>query len=859
VNRQNLLHRRRPLAALIALLVGVLCLLPAAPALAEGETPVLEVLGVGWDGHVAQGYWSPIRVKVTGGASDVDGLVEVWLETQYQNGPTTTIRSPLASFGQEVSIPAHSSKELLVWVPAGFGQLGTIKLTAGGEELASQSIEFRVTKAPFWPLVGVLSDQDELATQVTRVELPLQGLPTAINVARVGTALIPTHPDYMKGVTGLVVQGNLASHLTDPQREAIYQWVQAGGHLVLAGGPDSALTAAVLPAEALPVTFGGAEREVDLTPLYQWAGLPAAGAKGPIARMQPQGGQILAGTPEQPLVWRTQVGKGMITVLAVDPTLEPLASVGQGMTALWKLALGPTVSDQYANDEYRYQKENEAYMAQRLRQVIEAMPPAAFPDWKELALWLGGFALLVGPVIHLALWRPKLRRWVWLAVPVASVLVAGTIYVTGVTVGGRDMIGHAVSHLKIDTDEGSATQSILVGVHAPMYPDLTVKLNGETPASGAGINDGMIWGPWGPQQVTEPPFRMIAGREDRVEYTGGETTVRSVMTSRDLGQEAGQVEAKLFLEGDQIKGTLTNKTPYHLEGITVLVARSWEKIGDLAPGESKEIALTPKGLEQQQQFYGYQPISVLMLGEPMKEQPGMKFPPDQPRPLELQRNPEIQRRARLIDSATQVVMSKMGYENATFPLMVLAFTTDPVGPALLDLGNHPTHHLTLIEQRLHLDLPAGPFRLPSALVPGDVTPTNVRGWGSGSDGKMAWIEFDNGAMTYTYTLPLTGKAEITSLKVTTQQIGKVVPAANRGIMNAPTGVADPAEDGVFQIYNWESGGWDWLPGGQTEVTLTDPTAYVSEDLQVKVQVWSGTERVVRFILPQLTVEGRMNP
>ncbi len=859
MNRQLPDWRRRFLAALTTLAVAVLCLMPVAPAFADGEQATLEVLEVGWDGHVAQGFWSPIRVRVTGGAADLDGLLEVWLENQYQTGPQTTIRTPLASFGQEVSIPAHQAKELQVWVPAGYGFVGSVRLTVAGNTLASENVEFRPTKAPYWPLVAVLSDQEELAAQVGRIEIPLQGLPTPINVAQLDPVSIPTQADYMKGVKGLVVQGNLPSHLSEAQRAALAEWVNAGGHLVLAGGPDSALTAAILPAQSLPIVFGGADPSADLTPLLQWAGLSAAegGGKGPIVRMAPEGGQILAGTKEQPLVWRNTVGRGMITVLAVDPTLEPLASRANGLTPLWKLALGPTVSDQYANDEYRYQMENESYAANRLRQAIEAMPPAAFPDWKELALWLGGFALLAGPLVHLAFWNPSRRRWVWLAVPLASVLVAGTIFASGVTLGGRDMIGHSVSHLRIDTHEGTAQQAMMLGIYAPMYPDLTVNLVGNAPINGAGVMDGPRWGPYGPEQVTEPPFRLIAGRTTRAEYNGGESAMRPVMVNRQLGSEVGQIDTKLSVDGDQLKGTVTNKTPFKLEDVTLLVARTAQKIGDLAPGESAEVTVTLQ-TEPTQNRYGYQSVGLLMLGEPMKERPGMQFPPDQPRPLELPRDPEIQRRARLVESSMQVLMNKMGYESFTFPLTVVAFTEDAVGPEIADLGRHPIHHLSLIEQRVELDLPAGPFRLPPALIPGDVTPVGVQGWGGGSDGKMSWMEFDTGSMMYTYTLPLPATAEVSSLSVTTKQMGKAVPVNERGKMGGPFGPdADPAEDGIFQIYNWQRGEWEWLPGGSTEVKLANAAPYVNTDLQVKVQVYAGSGRVIRFIVPQVTVEGRV--
>lgn len=844
---------------LLALLLGVLCLLPAAQAGADEAAPSLEVLEVGWEGHSTTGAWAPVRVKVTGTGRDLDALVEVMLENQYQTGPNTSVRIPLGAYAQEVSLPANASKEVTVWVPTGHGLMGTVRLMAGEEELGKESIEFRMTKSPFWPLVGVLSDQEALPGMLKKIQIPLQNLPTEINVALLKPASLPTLADRLKGLRAIVVQGNAPSALSDGQRQAIADWVKNGGHLLLAGGPDSALTAAALPAGFLPVTFGGAELNQDLSALGPWSGHGPSPFAGPAVKMQPEGGVLLAGTAERPLAWRMEHGKGTVTVLAVDPTLEPLASYA-GVTPLLKKALGSAFYEESlgSEDEKMRMINMEQDMTYRLRGSIEALPIDAYPGWKQVALYLGGFALLAGPVIHLLFWQGRRRGWLWMAVPAAAVLVAGGIYLVGIQVHGRDLMGHTLSHVQIDPQSQTAAQMMMVGLYAPMHSDLAVTIDADASINAMGLLDGARFGPWGPEglegQEMRPPFRVVTGRETRMEFLGNEWMMRPMALSRTLG-DTGQITSKLQLDGNLITGTVTNETPYHLENAAVAVSGKVARLGEMAPGQTVDVSLEPTDVNP----FHYMGFGMLFFGEKLpaerleeiRGRGGM--PPGAPEPMEMPTDSEARRRMQMLE--TLMYRPSPGPDNPSLPLTFVAFTRDAVGPDVVDLTDHPDHRLSLIEQRLSLELPAGPFRLPSNLIPSTMSMFNTRGMGSSSDGKITWMEIDYGTVVYTYSPPLPESAQVTALEVTTQTMGPT-QQGNLGGPPPPNMAPQGAEGGIFQIYNFRAGVWENLPGNQESVRLSDPVPYLGPGNEVRVQINTGNNKVVRFVLPKLTMEGR---
>lgn len=848
-------RRRRSGAALLSLALALLCLLPAAaPAWADEAGPGLEVLEVGWDGHTTTGAWAPVRVKLTGAGRDLDALVEVTLENEYQTGPTEKLRYPTAAYAQEISLPASGSKEVTLWVPTGHNMVGTVRLKAGDQVAASEEIKLLATKAPYWPLVGTLSDQEELAAWLGKIELPLQNLPTAINVARLNAQTIPTLAARMKGLRAVVVQGNAPSVLSDEQRAAILAWVEGGGHLLLAGGPDSALSAAVLPAGTLPITFGGAEMNVDLTPLLTWAGVEGS-LQGPAVRLESTGGSVLAGTPDHPLAWRMPVGMGTVTVLAVDPTLEPLASLDP-ITPLLRKGLSPALFDEMTSEEEKMRMLSmEQDSAYRLRNAIDALPVEAYPGWQQVALYLGGFALLAGPVLHLLFWRNQRRGWVWLAVPAASLVVAGGIYLAGVTLGGRDLLGHTLSHVQIDPESGTASQTMMVGLYAPMQEELVVTVDGEAPVNAFSLqNYGFDPRTADPSVELKPPFRVVQGRETRMEFNTGSWAMRPLSLSRTLSQEAGRITSHLTLEGSVLKGSITNETPYQLEHAAVAVGTKVAKLGTLAPGETAEVTLDPSGAVQPFHYYS---IPMLFFGEPIKD-PAMRgmapTPPGAMEPMEIPSDPEIARRSRMIDSLLQ--QPSRGPDSISLPLTFVAFTREPVGAEVVDLEGHSNHHLSLIQQPLQLELPDGPYTIPSAIIPSRMEMVNVRGMGSSSNGKITWMEIDSGSAVFSFTPPIPGEAKLTALEVSTLQMGP--PAQADGARTGPMPNQEPeaAEGGIFQIYNWSTAAWESLPGGQESVRLTEVAPYLSPTNQVKVQAVSRPGVRIQFVAPSLTLEGR---
>jgi hypothetical protein len=922
----------------------------AAAAPAEGT---LEVLQVGWDGTIVPSTWSPVRVRVTGGTADGTARVEVVLKNRiYPPGipgapampgmpgapgrpgsavpQPTPFEDPTVAYGQEVALPAGVAKELTLWVPAEMNMSGTVRLVSGNQALAEETVEFRSnnSRTPLWPLVGVLAESPAVARGVGQVELPFQGLPVPLSVARLTVADLPSLAERLNALSAVIVQGNAAATLTNEQRQAIHEWVVTGGHLILAGGPDAARAAAILPPGTLPLGFAGADLAADLGPLRRWAetGAPAPGA-GPVGRLHVQGGAILAGTPDVPLVWRLSLGEGSVTQLAADPTLEPLAS-WTGTADLWRKTLEPALPDA-ENWRYAGLRPQDRYNPSRLQAAVDALPPEAFPSWQVVALILGAFALLAGPALHLLLWRLGHREWIWVAVPAVAVLVAGAMYVFGIRWSGRDVLVNVVSHVRLDPGAGTARQAVAAGFFAPTRSRLAITVPGEVPVRASSPRE-FNYTPYGSAPLSgtlpaaaEPPIRVAAGRNTQVDFNAGQWAMRTVLLSRTLGRETGQITGHLTLDGGLLRGTVRNDTPYFLEDATVIVGQNVARIGSLAPGQAAHVLLDPT--QQYSALRGGQPLSWRLYGQPVDGgragirsagsspalppappiQPAARpvgtptpaptpapattaavatpvatvaasaslavsslssYPPGSMERLEIPRDPEVQRRVRLLDSAASI--NRAGPGLAQMPLTFLAFTRQAVGTELPSAGQHPTYHLTLIEQPLRLDLPPGPFLIPGGITPPEVVSQQSAGIGSGGSSQLMWWELRGGSITLAYRPPLPAMAQVQAVTVTTRQVGQSMAAPQApfgGRMPMPPALpapapgqapgVSPAEAGVFAIYNWRSAAWEGLPAGHEEARVDPAGPYVGPGGEIQVRVSADPDRLVRFLIPEVTLEG----
>ncbi|MEJ7654476.1 MAG: hypothetical protein WKH64_14680 [Chloroflexia bacterium] len=234
--------------ALLALLL--------APSLANAQGAVGLEIEAGYQGYYSRAHGpTPVRVRLTNSGASFRARVEV----------DSLLAGEKVTYFTDVDLPQNSEKVVTLYPGHTGFNVSTRVRVLNGEQVVAETAQKMNTVEPTTRLIGVLSP--ELGTYVgLRDNTP----GAATEVALLSSQTLPDRADALTLLSAVVVDGASTDALTDAQRQALRSWVELGGDLIIAGGPDAARTAAGL-SELLPVRLGATQDADDLAALGQGA------------------------------------------------------------------------------------------------------------------------------------------------------------------------------------------------------------------------------------------------------------------------------------------------------------------------------------------------------------------------------------------------------------------------------------------------------------------------------------------------------------------------------------------------------------------------------------------------------------
>jgi hypothetical protein len=554
--------RKRLFILFLAALVG---LLPLVGVSAQDEL-TLDVRA-GFDGYYKPESWVPVYAIVANTGPDIDGEIRAappWGEDGV-------------AYTQPALLPAQSRKQFTLYVQAQYNTPEMIvRLSQGNKTLASETARIQALDRDF--LYGVVSSDPAALSY-------LAGLPPRnqrrVHVAHLVPQDLPTQTNVLTSLDVLILHNLDASTLSDAQREALRGWVGLGGHLVVCGGPNAMLTAAGLD-DLLPVEIRGTETTTSVSGLGQYAGSPFI-ASVPAVVAQVSGvapdAQILAGSPDRPLLVRRNLDQGRIDYLALDPDLEPMRT-WIGNDNLWpKMTFSVPLSER-------------AGLGLGWNYMLGATSNIPSLDVPSVFLVIGFlffYVVIVGPLNLLVLKLLDKRSLAWITVPVLVLAFSCLAYLVGFVSRGRRAIVSQAAILRVQLNSQTAIVDSYTGIYSPIRRAYDVRLPDSV----------LVHHP----TRSYSPMGSSAGGDLTVEQ-GPPTILRQVEVDvgamRSFAMNAVQpwsgIEAELVLTpaaggATHYEGTITNKGASPIEDCVLLYHSQPVHIPDLAPGETVPISV----------------------------------------------------------------------------------------------------------------------------------------------------------------------------------------------------------------------------------------------------------------------------
>ena len=322
--------------------IGLVCALAAAGRAAPGELPVIRHAQLGFSQQYHNHYWTPLQVDIENPGPDRH-VVLVVEPVSRAAGQSITLTKP-------VWLPANSQRTIFLTVLPEYNENAapanrdgpappipkvlSLKLTDGGLQVWSQ-----------YEILGKVIPEDAALMLVGDARLNSYRIPAEVPVSygkcavnRVGASLshLPARAIDYDGINLLVLGDPGPAGLHAMQRQAIVEWVRAGGTLVFAPSPGDTNGWFESWQALLPVTYDTGDRLATEPQLSRWGAPPVFGwptdplsqrlSTPPVLtnglslrRMSVHAdATVLVGTPNAPLLVTRREGLGSVVAFALD-------------------------------------------------------------------------------------------------------------------------------------------------------------------------------------------------------------------------------------------------------------------------------------------------------------------------------------------------------------------------------------------------------------------------------------------------------------------------------------------------------------------------------------------------------------
>lgn len=829
--RERCQSLRRCISRAGALHLATLLLVTCAAA--AGRGPEMRVRpGFGFDGVCKEFTWAPVALDLENRGAQFTGEVSIsvfnadWrTRTTYHRPVVLGSRARQRVFVY-ASLSARSSplratlragkrfdltREASLRVIPAFDSL----IVVVGREPGTLSFLSGTPRAPSAQPPGVFS-------QAPPASPPYR--PT-LHVADSTPDLLP-HAPYGYSAADLLVMGEVSAQAFRPEtREALRRWVLSGGTVVVMGGPDWARLKDPFYETILPVRVDSAVA-LDKLPALSHAhggGVPGSTV---ITHAAPKPwATVLLKQGDLPLIVEGPVGSGRVIFLAFDATRPPLRE-WRGQRSLWNHLLGRAESatpviraafnapgmyggGMYAGPPGRvvyspYYSPYSATLAEpQLAQAVLNIPAMQTPPFWLVALFLGGYAVLLIPVNYSLLKRRRRRELAWLTTPAIVVLFTFLAYLTGYGMKGGRALANQVSLVETRTGSRWAGVVSVAGLFSPAKTSYNIAASD----AAAAICEVDL------SRLGQRSRDLSVLQADRMSLPGVAMDMWSmrVFKMQSLARLGRGFVGDVVVAGGLAKGRVTNRTGFDLTDCQVHFGGSRQWLGRLPSGGSAAICLN------------------VGAGQPSFLAPGAwpSSPPYSAPPYTSGSTGEIRQAVERIFMAAGQSLARSGHP-------ILMGWTDRRFVSLTVRGRVPrTTNLTLVIVHLPVRVGAAKGLVP---VPYGACKSQVVqevGVVPHRHGHGAGINVGKGYVVMEFRLPpLPGRVTAVQRLDVFSDYGLPQhrhPSPIWGPVSGPSVASPsmpPASDMSVHLYNWRTRKWDAMCYTAGVVMVRKPGAYV---------------------------------
>lgn len=563
----------------LSLLLSNLFSRPAAPAIAQ-DTGVTMAVTPYLGGYVKYGEWLPLRVSLSNHGDDLEAEIQTRIAGNSGD----------ATYAAPAPLPAGARKEVDLYVlPPTYGQSLIVQLVQGDRVLAEATVNLSTHPQNDYLIAAVASDPDAFAL------LNGLALPGRFQASVIPLSLgdLPERAEALRSLDCLILTDVDTTSLTPAQGEALRAWVELGGRLFVGGGAGAQRTLLGLPEPLKLVHLGDTVELSTLGSLADFVGEPIR-VPGPFLAALPVAheGRAVIAQARQPLLIQKAIGEGWVAYSALDPAASPF-NAWTGTLPFWRdlLEPGSALPPNIPRDVPLRMLESE-----QMNYALSNLPALDLPSIRWLALLLGVYVLLVGPVNYLLLRRLRRLDWAWVTIPALTLAFSIGGFGIGYSLRGNDLILNQISIIPLSPGSERTLARSYVGLFSPTRGDYDMRIDGGAHGSTHG---GALVSPLY-LSYRPDPWTSTGGASGGLDVLQGDPVILRDLGINQWAMQTFQAEtwldtadlkldADLSIEDGHVRGTLHNDLPRPLHEITLISGHRFAQLGDLDTGQTKEI------------------------------------------------------------------------------------------------------------------------------------------------------------------------------------------------------------------------------------------------------------------------------
>ncbi len=569
--KKSKVSKKRRFTSIMALIVVTILLLSMIiPVIVRGETPGISIKAeLGISGKYRLDINTPVKVFLENTGDHFVGELQI-----RQNISDTMEYSRYDVYAQSVELPPNSSKVYEMEIPIRNIVRGLdINLTDINGNNAGKHTANAYPVEPGSVLVGVLSDSPNSLKYLRG--LPLNEYMYDKETNDIADNLVtlnefPESTSALKLFHMLIINDYDTGVITSQGKKMLREWVEEGGTLVVGTGHNFQKVMKGLDFIDAKV-LSTLETEV---PGY------AENLPNPLTLnvMDVPGGSFKEGLI---LSYYIEQGFGTVILHGFDLGVEPVPYIfGQ--------------SNQFLTNDYLTYIKRDTYRGLNredfLTRYINNLPSLNDDTIIVSFVILGVWIVFIGPILYIILKKKDIREKGFTIIPILALLTTGLIYLLGSNGMYKKAIVNTFSSVNVN-DSGVANVVQVSGVFSPYADDIKVEFNKELPISLPNqMYYDMDYRTYSDAKEKDVK-KILMGTKPSITFYDKESWGISVFSSK-YTSDMGRLNMDLTLDGNVLKGKITNDSKMDFDEIIIEFAGLYVKLADkLIQGDSAEVKL----------------------------------------------------------------------------------------------------------------------------------------------------------------------------------------------------------------------------------------------------------------------------